>query len=190
MTFVTSAPDLDRCPTSGPPEVAFAGRSNSGKSSVLNRLTGSRRTAKVSKTPGRTRELNYFEVRGGGYLVDLPGYGFAKAQKKEQQAWQRAVNEYLSYRETLTGLVLVMDIRRPLEPLDLELIEWAAASQLPLHALLNKADKLGRGAADQQLRKVTASLAPHVGATAQTFSAQAGSGLQTLYQRVSGWLDG
>ena len=98
-TFLTSAPDLKRCPPNGGAEVAFAGRSNAGKSSVLNQLTGNRRTAKVSKTPGRTQLMNFFDVRTGGRMVDLPGYGYAKAGKEAQKNWQSAVNHYLSYRD-------------------------------------------------------------------------------------------
>ena len=113
MEFLASAPDLARCPAGEAPEVAFAGRSNAGKSSVLNRLTGDRHTAKVSKTPGRTRLLNFFALENGARLVDLPGYGYARASAKSQAKWQAAVNEYLSFREQLAGVVLVTDIRHP-----------------------------------------------------------------------------
>jgi GTP-binding protein len=148
LTFLTSAPDLKRCPPPDRPEVAVAGRSNAGKSSVLNRLTGNRQTAKVSKTPGRTQLLNFFDVQrigrrvARGRLVDLPGYGFARAGREAQARWQAAVNRFLSERRSLRAVVLVMDIRHPLQPYDVELIDWAAASELPMLVLLNKADKL------------------------------------------------
>src|SRR5690606_32067439 len=158
--FVTSAADLRGCPPRDRPEVAVAGRSNAGKSSVLNRLTGNRHTARVSKTPGRTQLLNFFDVQRiagtpcRGRLVDLPGYGYAKAGREAQRRWQALVNRFLSERDNLVAVVLVMDIRHPLEPFDRELIDWAAASELPLLALLNKADKLGHGAQQQALARV------------------------------------
>ena len=118
--FLTSAPNLSKCPEPRLSEVAFAGRSNAGRSSVLNQITGNKSLAKVSKTPGRTQMLNFFESKAGGYLVDLPGYGYAKTSKADQIAWQKSVNEYLSFRKTLRALVLVMDIRRPNQEYDQE----------------------------------------------------------------------
>ena len=160
VEFLKSAAKLAQCPTETGPEIAFAGRSNAGKSSVLNRLTGSRRTARVSKSPGRTQLLNFFEVAGSaGRLVDLPGYGYARAEKSAQARWQQTVNDYLSNRDALAAVVLVMDIRRPLQPYDLELIEWAHPSELPLRILLNKADKLGRGAQAKAVNQVRTSVA-------------------------------
>ncbi len=141
--FLGSAPDLARCPPGDDPEVALAGRSNAGKSSVLNRLTGSRRTAKVSKTPGRTRLINFFQVGGGGRLVDLPGYGYAASGQREQARWQRSVNEFLSFREQLVGVILVTDIRHPGAAFDRELIEWATASEMPLHIFSPQPAPLG-----------------------------------------------
>ena len=146
VTFLTSAPDLPRCPKDKYPEVAFAGRSNAGKSSVLNKITGNRRTAKVSKTPGRTQLLNFFELKNSSRLVDLPGYGYAKAGKSAQAAWQKSVNQYLTLRDNLVGLVLVTDIRHPGQPYDEELINWSAQSELPICVLLNKADKVSTSA--------------------------------------------
>lgn len=150
--FISSAPTLRQCPRPEGREIAFAGRSNAGKSSVLNRITGSRATAKVGKTPGRTQLLNFFAVEGGGRLVDLPGYGYAKAARSAQSEWQASVNNYLSNRDSLYALVLVTDIRHPGQPFDMELLEWAAASELPLLVLLNKADKLSRNAQNKALR--------------------------------------
>ncbi len=187
-TFLTSAPDLARCPVPDQPEVAFAGRSNAGKSSVLNRLTGNRNTAKVSKTPGRTQLINLFDVTGGGRIADLPGYGYAKASKTSQAAWQAAVNDYLNLRECLVGVVLVMDIRHPLQDFDTELIDWAAESELPLHILLNKADKLGRGAQQQEALRIRKILEPFTMVSVQTFSASQGLGTPELLELLQSWL--
>ena len=184
--FLASAPDLGRCPAGAEPEVALAGRSNAGKSSVLNRLTGNRRTARVSKTPGRTRLINFFAVAGGGRLVDLPGYGYANAGRREQQRWQRAVNEFLSFRDQLAGVVLVTDIRHPGTPFDKELIDWAAASGMPLHVLLNKADKLKSGARRQALTRYRQQHTGHI--SVQLFSAANGLGVHELIAQLSGWL--
>ncbi|NCF32834.1 MAG: YihA family ribosome biogenesis GTP-binding protein [Proteobacteria bacterium] len=187
-TFLTSAPDLRRCPPADTAEVAFAGRSNAGKSSVLNQLTGNRRTAKVSKTPGRTQLLNFFSVRQEGRLVDLPGYGYAKATLNAQQQWQKAVNHYLSYRDSLVGLVLVMDIRHPNQPFDKDLLSWAQESGLPIHILLNKADKLGRNAQQKALSQLQRAYADHPTASMQCFSAAKGSGKGQLMELLLQWL--
>lgn len=186
--FLVSAPDLRHCPAGDEPEVAIAGRSNAGKSSVLNRLTGNRRTAKVSKTPGRTRLINFFQVAGGGRLVDLPGYGYASAGRREQQRWQRSVNQFLSFRDQLAGVVLVTDIRHPGAPFDEELINWAAASRMPLHVLLNKADKLKSGARRQALNRYRQHHTLHI--SAQLFSAASGLGVEELLAVLVGWLHG
>lgn len=170
------------------PEVAFAGRSNAGKSSVLNQLTGNRRTAKVSKTPGRTQLLNFFSVRQGGRLVDLPGYGFAKATLNAQQQWQKAVNHYLSYRDSLVGLVLVMDIRHPNQPFDQDLLNWSRDSELPMHILLNKADKLGRNAQQQALSQLQRQYTEYPTVSMQCFSAAKGNGREQLMSTLLPWL--
>jgi GTP-binding protein len=196
VEFLTSAPDLKRCPPPDRPEVAFAGRSNAGKSSVLNRLTGNRQTAKVSKTPGRTQLMNFFDVRrvgrrpAHGRLVDLPGYGFAKAGRDAQARWQAAVNRFLSERSSLAAVVLVMDIRHPLQPYDVELIDWAAASQLPLLVLLNKADKLKYGAQQTALAQVRRHLANQPQARAVTFSALRGQNVDAVLAALGDWLAG
>ena len=170
------------------PEVAFAGRSNAGKSSVLNQLTGNRRTAKVSKTPGRTQLLNFFSVRQGGRLVDLPGYGYAKATLNAQQQWQKAVNHYLSYRDSLVGLVLVMDIRHPNQPFDQDLLNWSRDSELPMHILLNKADKLGRNAQQQALSQLQRQYTEYPTVSMQCFSAAKGNGREQLMSTLLPWL--
>ena len=183
VAFLKSAAKLAQCPPEAGAEIAFAGRSNSGKSSVLNRLTGSRKTAKVSKSPGRTQLLNFFDVTGSrGRLVDLPGYGYARAERSAQERWQHTVNDYLSNREALTAVVLVMDIRHPLQPFDHELIEWAAPSELPLRILLNKADKLKRGAQGKVLTQVRGAVADAPLTSVQVFSASTGLGLPELME--------
>lgn len=187
-SFETSAPDLRRCPPEGQAEIAFAGRSNAGKSSVLNMVTGSRRMAKVSKTPGRTQLLNFFAVQGGGYLVDLPGYGYAKAGRAAQGTWQAAVNDYLSHRASLVGLVLVMDIRHPNQEFDQELLDWSAASELATHVLLNKADKLSYSKQQQVLHKLLAAYKTHPSLSVQTCSTLKGQGKDMLLETLSSWL--
>ena len=187
--FLKSAAKLNQCPPETGPEIAFAGRSNAGKSSVLNRLTGNRRTAKVSKQPGRTQLLNFFDVPGtSGRLVDLPGYGYAQAGKSAQAAWQQTVNSYLNEREALAGVVLVMDIRHPLQQFDIELIEWADPSELPLHILLNKADKLKHGAQGNVLQQVRNAVQGAELTSVQVFSAASGQGLPELVAKLTTWL--
>lgn len=188
VEFLMSAPSLKECPDPGEPEIAFAGRSNAGKSSVLNRLTGSRTTAKVSKTPGRTQALNLFDVRGGGRLVDLPGYGYAKASKVSQARWQSNVNTYLSKRDSLVAVVLVMDIRHPLTNFDTELIDWANSSELPLLALLNKADKLKHGQRQNTLLQVRRSVASSPLTRVELFSAHSGLGSDDVVALIEHWL--
>ena len=187
-TFLTSAPDLKRCPRDDVLEVAFAGRSNSGKSSVLNQITGNRRMAKVSKTPGRTRLLNFFDLRTGGRLVDLPGYGYAKAGKAAQAEWQRAVNNYLSHRDNLVALVLVMDIRHPNQAYDQELLDWSAASGLPVRVLLNKADKLSSAKQQKAVTEFKRAYPKHPTLSVQAFSALRGKGKVELIATLLKWL--
>ena len=189
VTFLTSAPDLPRCPKDKYPEVAFAGRSNAGKSSVLNKITGNRRTAKVSKTPGRTQLLNFFELKNSSRLVDLPGYGYAKAGKSAQAAWQKSVNQYLTLRDNLVGLVLVTDIRHPGQPYDEELINWSAQSELPICVLLNKADKVSTSAQQKSLNAFRKNHPDHPCLVVQPFSALRGTGKVDLIQQISTWLD-
>lgn len=193
-SFVTSAPEPRDAPPADRPEIALAGRSNAGKSSVLNRITGNRHTAKVSKTPGRTQLLNFFDVLRiggrpcGGRLVDLPGYGYAKARRADQARWQAAVNRFLSERETLAAVVLVMDIRHPLQPFDTELIGWAAASELPLLVLLNKADKLKHGAQQKTLAQVRRYVAEMPQTQVLVFSALRGQNVDGLLAFLEHWL--
>lgn len=185
--FLTSAATLAQAPRDDVPEVAVAGRSNAGKSSVLNRLTGNRQLARTSKTPGRTQLINFFSTHLGGRLVDLPGYGFAKASKDKRRLWQQHVEDYLSRRDNLVALLLVMDVRRPFQPFDTQLIEWARQSELPLRALLNKSDKLKHGARVNALRDAERRL-PEDRATAQLFSATTGLGVTELIAWLESYL--
>ncbi|MEQ8661740.1 MAG: ribosome biogenesis GTP-binding protein YihA/YsxC [Gammaproteobacteria bacterium] len=188
--FALSVPDLRRMPPDRGCEVAFAGRSNSGKSSALNVLCGQRALARTSRTPGRTQHLVVFELDAGRRLVDLPGFGYAKVSKTLRAHWERELPAYLERRRTLTGVVLLMDVRHPLKDQELTLIDWAGASGVPLHVLLNKADKLGRGAQATALRTVTRHLVEHGGplASVQLFSALRHQGLEEAWAVIGGWL--
>jgi len=190
IRFLTSAAGDRDLPAEEGPEVAIAGRSNAGKSSFLNRLAGHRQLARVSKTPGRTQLLNFFEIRSGGRLVDLPGYGYARATRDAQAAWQKSVNTYLSYRESLAGVILVMDIRHPFQPFDEEMLNWSAASELPLHILLNKADKLKSGARNEALLKARKRLAAAPTVSVQTYSALKGMGQLEAIAKIEAILAG
>jgi len=159
-TFTISAPDIRRLPADSGIEVAFAGRSNAGKSSALNTLTNQRSLARTSKTPGRTQLINIFEIAENKRLVDLPGYGFAKVPMEMKKKWQKALGEYLEKRQCLKGLVILMDIRHPLKDLDMDLIKWAADGDLPVLALLTKSDKLSQGKVSTQVLAVKKQLAP------------------------------
>lgn len=153
-TFTISAPDIRKLPEDSGIEVAFAGRSNAGKSSALNTLTNQRGLARTSKTPGRTQLINVFEIGDNKRLIDLPGYGFAKVPLEMKKKWQKALGEYLEKRQSLKGLVVLMDIRHPLKDLDMDLIEWAVDGDLPVLALLTKCDKLSQGKRSTEVLKV------------------------------------
>jgi GTP-binding protein len=153
-TFTISAPDIRKLPEDSGIEVAFAGRSNAGKSSALNTLTNQKGLARTSKTPGRTQLINVFEIDNNKRLIDLPGYGFAKVPLEMKKKWQKALGEYLEKRESLKGLVVLMDIRHPLKDLDMDLIEWAVDGNLPVLALLTKCDKLSQGKRSTEVLKV------------------------------------
>jgi GTP-binding protein len=153
-TFTISAPDIRKLPEDSGIEVAFAGRSNAGKSSALNTLTNQKGLARTSKTPGRTQLINVFEIDNNKRLIDLPGYGFAKVPLEMKKKWQKALGEYLEKRESLKGLVVLMDIRHPLKDLDMDLIEWAVDGNLPVLSLLTKCDKLSQGKRSTEVLKV------------------------------------
>lgn len=152
--FINSAPNLKNAPPDHGLEVAFAGRSNAGKSSALNTLTRQNALARISKTPGRTQMLNFFEIDEHRRFVDLPGYGFATAPLAIKQQWQKAIEEYMNRRKSLCGIVLVMDVRHPLTEFDWLMLEWCGHAELPVHILLTKADKLNFGAAKNALLQV------------------------------------
>lgn len=182
--FLKSAAQPKGFPSDGGAEVAFVGRSNAGKSSVLNTLVG-KKIARTSKTPGRTQLLNFFGIDETHRLVDLPGYGFAKVPLATKQHWEKAISVYLEGRGCLRGLVLIMDIRHPLKPLDEQVIQWCHAGELPVHVLLNKSDKLSRGASQSALLSVKKTLADFGdGVTVQCFSALKKSGLDDLKMRL------
>ena len=184
--------DPRELPAPGAPEIAFAGRSNAGKSSAINTLSGRRRLAFVSKTPGRTQLINFFSLGGSAYLVDLPGYGYAGVPGEVREHWKDLVGTYIADRPSLVGVVVVMDARHPLTDLDLTLLEWLRTSSRSTHVLLTKSDKLSRQAASATLARVRARLGELVpGATAQLFSSlkrtgvdEAGQALARLAQRA------
>lgn len=184
--FVLSANALAQLPKDGAAEVAFAGRSNAGKSTALNALCQHAGLARTSKTPGRTQHLVYFRVGEGRYLVDLPGYGYAKVPIAVRDHWQAFIARYFQVREPLAGLVLVMDVRHPLREYDLLMLDVAIKRHLPVHCLLTKADKLGRGEQTSTLMQVKKELAGR--ASAQLFSGSAKIGLDEARAVVSGWL--
>ncbi len=186
--FTISAPDIRRLPADSGIEVAFAGRSNAGKSSALNTLTKQKSLARTSKTPGRTQLINVFEIAENKRLVDLPGYGFAKVPLEMKKKWQKALGEYLQKRESLKGLVVLMDIRHPLKDLDMDLIQWAADSDLPVLALLTKADKLSQGKRSAEVLKVKKVLAPlNADIKVQAFSSLKRTGAEQAEALICNW---
>jgi GTP-binding protein len=188
--FHTTVANLADLPADSVREVAFAGRSNAGKSSAINALAGHARLAFVSKLPGRTRHLNYFRLGNGRYWVDLPGYGFARAPAEIREQWEGLLAPYLTQRSPLVGLALIMDSRHPLTDLDVQMIDWFAGTGKPIHVLLSKADKLTRHEQAQALRKVRAALAARGGlCSAQLFSSLKHFGVEEAEKVLAGWLD-
>ena len=189
VAYLTSAAKLSQCPPDQGWEVAFAGRSNAGKSSAINSLTGNSKLAKTSRTPGRTQLINFFELSGQQRLVDLPGYGFAKVPLAVKREWTKQLENYLQHRQCLRGLILVMDVRHPLEPFDQQMLDWALAANMPVHILLTKADKLKKGPATSTLLKVRARLEPHRElVSVQLFSALKHTGHDQLLDVLNTWL--
>ncbi|WP_341502482.1 ribosome biogenesis GTP-binding protein YihA/YsxC [Gallaecimonas sp. GXIMD4217] len=188
--FITSAPDIRHLPNHGGGEVAFAGRSNAGKSSALNTLTNQKNLARTSKTPGRTQLINLFQLGElDSYLVDLPGYGFAKVPLEMKQKWQASLGEYLQKRDCLRGVVVLMDIRHPFKEIDQDLIYWAVESKLPVLALLTKADKLKSGARKSMLLKCQeAAMAFGGDVTVLAFSSLKGLGVDQVRRHLGQWL--
>ncbi|WP_020395445.1 ribosome biogenesis GTP-binding protein YihA/YsxC [Thiolinea disciformis] len=188
-TFARSAAGSSSLPPESGIEVAFAGRSNSGKSSTINKVCSQKSLARTSKTPGRTQLINFFALPDANYLVDLPGYGYAKVPLNVKMQWQQFIEAYLSTRSSLKGLILVMDIRHPLTEFDSILLNWAAYRQLAVHVLLNKTDKISRGAAGNTLLQVRKDLKQHgEQVTVQLFSAETGQGLEDIWAVLERWL--
>jgi len=185
--FLLSCAKLSQLPDDTRPEVAFVGRSNAGKSSALNALCGQKALARVSKTPGRTQLINLFEA-AQGRIADLPGYGYAKVPKDISRDWGKLIGAYLERRENLRGLVLIMDVRHPLTPFDLQMIEWAVSRQVACHILLTKADKLSFGASKNTLLSVQRAIGASELLSAQLFSAPQGLGVDLCRQRLGDWL--
>ncbi|OTQ75227.1 YihA family ribosome biogenesis GTP-binding protein [Gilliamella sp. N-G2] len=186
--FILSAPDITHLPIDTGVEIAFAGRSNAGKSSALNTLTNQKALARTSKTPGRTQLINLFEVEENCRLVDLPGYGYAQVPEAIKRKWQKSLGEYLQKRESLKGLVVLMDIRHPLKDLDQQMIEWAVSVNIPVMLLLTKADKLASGAQKKQVNMVKEAILPFQGdITVAPFSSPKRVGLEALKQKLDEW---
>jgi len=188
--FFTTVAHLRDLPPEALAEVAFAGRSNAGKSSAINTLADHTRLAFVSKTPGRTQHLNYFRLDEGKFLVDLPGYGYAKAPEEVRDTWEGLIGPYLAGRTPLKGVVLIMDSRHPLTDLDLQLIDWFAPTGKPIHILLTKADKLTRVQQAESLRNVRSALA-EMGEqfSVQLFSSLKKTGIESAEAVLAKWLD-
>jgi GTP-binding protein len=186
-SYVISAHKLKQLPDDSGMEVAFAGRSNSGKSSAINRLTDQKSLARTSKTPGRTQQIVIFDIDEHRRIADLPGYGYAKVPAKLKAHWRSVMQQYFIQRSCLQGVVLVMDIRHPLRPFDEQMLSWCESSSVPCHVLLTKADKLKRGPAQATLLKVRKSLP--LGATVQVFSARSRDGLPELIRHLNSWYD-
>jgi GTP-binding protein len=188
--FMIGATEVMQLHASAGVEVAFAGRSNSGKSSAINTITGRGKLAFVSKTPGRTQQINVFRVgETDRFLVDLPGYGYAKVAKTQRKHWDRVLSEYLQYRPTLAGMILIMDSRHPLTELDWQMLEWFAPTGRPVHVLLTKSDKLTKTGCRDTLAAVNQELAgAPIRITVQMFSSLDGAGVAEAQAVLLDWL--
>lgn len=187
--FYISAHDLKDLPPPSGLEVAFAGRSNAGKSSALNTLANHNRLAFVSKQPGRTQLINFFTLGQDRHLVDLPGYGYAKVPEHMRKHWQNVLSSYLMERSSLCGLVLVMDCRHPLTPLDRQMLDWFSYNAKPVHVLLTKSDKLSRNEANQTLMRVRKELVATWGeCSIQLFSSLKKQGVEEAEKVIGSWL--
>ncbi len=189
-TYLKSVPTIDLCPEEMTHEVAFAGRSNAGKSSALNVITSQKSLARTSKTPGRTQLINFFPVDETKALIDLPGYGFAKVNVKMKRAWEAGLSQYIEERQALRGLVLLMDSRMEPTEIDLVMLDWTLDIDLPVHVLLTKSDKLKNGPAKARLhsmQKLIAENYPH--ATVQLFSSLNKQGLEEVWDKLDEWMD-
>lgn len=190
VSFLISAAKLNQTPSDSGYEVAFAGRSNAGKSSAINVLCDQKGLARTSKTPGRTQLLNFFALDDQRRLVDLPGYGYAKVSVNIKKDWQGSLAQYLEQRQCLRGLILMMDVRHPLKPYDRQMLDWAGHIQLPVHVLLTKADKLKRGPATNSLLKVKKELAGmDAKFSVQLFSSLKRQGIAEAHQVLNKWFE-
>ena len=189
--FVIGAHALSQLPRDEGIEIAFAGRSNAGKSSAINAITGHKALARTSKTPGRTQQINFFSLGDQRHLVDLPGYGFAKVSEFMRRHWRKTLEGYIGARHSLRGVVLMMDIRHPLTEFDTQMLDWCHHIGRPVHILLTKSDKLGRGAASATLQKVRRSLEQRYDAetapSVQLFSAMTGAGVAEARALLDNW---
>ena len=189
--FSQSAPSVRQCPPDTGAEVAFAGRSNAGKSSAINTLTDNHKLARTSKTPGRTQLINFFPVSESQRLVDLPGYGYAKVPLKMKQQWEQNLSEYLQVRESLKGMILLMDSRHPMQEFDTMMLNWAVEREMPVHILLTKSDKLKKGPGQATLLAVRKHLKDSEVSdlvTAQLFSSLKKTGVGQLKKQLDQWL--
>jgi GTP-binding protein len=186
--YSLSATQLSELPEDTGIEVAFAGRSNAGKSSAINTITDQKSLARISKTPGRTQMINFFKLDDVRSLVDLPGYGYAKVPEQMKIRWQQNLGKYLETRKALKGLMIMMDIRHPLKDFDVQMIQWANHSELSVHVLLTKADKLKHGAAMASLHKVEAELKKqNLIASVQLFSSLNKKGKEQAISKLNQW---
>ncbi|WP_244071707.1 ribosome biogenesis GTP-binding protein YihA/YsxC [Nitrosomonas sp. PY1] len=192
VSFYKSVADMQDLPSNSKVEVAFAGRSNAGKSSVINTLTNRNRLAYVSKKPGRTQLINFFKVTTEceeKFLVDLPGYGYAEVPQAVREKWCSLLNNYLQRRESLQGLVLIMDVRHPLKSLDMEMLDWFLPTGKPIHILLTKADKLSKLRANETLKEVKSFFQNSIYSrcSVQLFSSTIPLGVEDVYEILDRW---
>ena len=194
VSFITSTNHFDELPVDIGKEIAFAGRSNAGKSSAINTLTNKTRLAYVSKQPGRTQLINFFKIQNMQSLVDLPGYGFAKVPKPMKDHWRKLLPKYLKERKSLIGLIIVVDIRRELTHLDTQMLEWFAPQKKPIHILLTKSDKISKDKSLRTLKKIQQELKDRWGevhkteCSAQLFSSLKKQGIEQATQKIEEWL--
>ncbi len=190
--YTTSANKASQLPVDIGKEVAFAGRSNVGKSSAINTLTHRRGLARTSKTPGRTQLINFFEIDEQHRLVDLPGYGFAKVPDRVKQHWQQLISSYLNDRQALKGLIVIMDSRRPFTPFDVQMLDWCEHAKMPAHVLLTKTDKLSKNEAQatlSQAKKTLKQQAREIPVSIQLFSSLKKTGIEEIYSKLNEWLE-
>ncbi len=188
--FLLSVNTLSQLPSDDAIEVAFAGRSNAGKSSAINTISNIKSLCRTSKTPGRTQMINYFSIDAQHHLVDLPGYGYAKVPLKVKQHWQNLLQNYLLKRSSLRGVIIIMDVRRPLTDYDVQMLQWCRNSEMSTHILLTKADKLKKGAAKNTLFKVQGTLnTDYPGMTVQLFSSLKKTGVDEVKEVLNRWFE-